>query len=149
MDSAVLFATDRGIMLISGSQTQCITDAINSKEPFDVLQLPGMAKLHSMLGHNADTCLPTAPFLEFIAECGMLYDYVHQRVIVYNPHYTYAYVYSLKSKEWGMMYSTIETGIGHRLARRFSVDFGRFASALCLKKTGKNFVNLKNEQNLA
>nr|DAH74717.1 MAG TPA: hypothetical protein [Caudoviricetes sp.] len=111
MDNAVLFATDRGIMLISGSQTQCITDVINSKEPFDVLQLPGMAKLHSMLGHNADTCLPTAPFLEFIAECGMLYDYVHQRVIVYNPHYTYAYVYSLKSKEWGMMYSTIEAGI--------------------------------------
>lgn len=111
MDSAVLFATDRGIMLISGSQTQCITDVINSKEPFDVLQLPGMAKLHSMLGHSADTCLPTAPFLEFIAECGMLYDYVHQRVIVYNPKYTYAYVYSLKSKEWGMMYSTIEAGI--------------------------------------
>lgn len=111
MDSAVLFATDRGIMLISGSQTQCITDVINSKEPFDVLQLPGMATLHSMLGHNADTCLPTAPFLEFIAECGMLYDYVHQRVIVYNPHYTYAYVYSLKSKEWGIMYSTIEAGI--------------------------------------
>lgn len=111
MDSAVLFATDRGIMLISGSQTQCITDVINSKEPFDVLQLPGMATLHTMLGHDADTCLPTAPFLEFIAECGMLYDYVHQRVIVYNPHYTYAYVYSLKSKEWGMMYSTIEAGI--------------------------------------
>ena len=111
MDSAVLFATDRGIMLISGSQTQCITDVINAKEPFDVLQLPGMAKLHTMLGHDADSCLPTAPFLEFIAECGMLYDYVHQRVIVYNPHYTYAYVYSLKSKEWGMMYSTIEAGI--------------------------------------
>ncbi len=111
MDSAVLFATDRGIMLISGSQTQCITDVINAKEPFDVLQLPGMDKLHSMLGHDADTCLPTAPFLEFIAECGMLYDYAHQRVIVYNPHYTYAYVYSLKSKEWGMMYSTIEAGI--------------------------------------
>lgn len=111
MDNTVLFATDRGIMLISGSQTQCITDVINAQEPFNVLQLPGMEKLHTMLGYDADTCLPTAPFLEFIAECGMLYDYVHQRVIVYNPHYTYAYVYSLKSKEWGMMYSTIEAGI--------------------------------------
>lgn len=111
MDSAVLFATDRGIMLISGSQTQCITDVINAEEPFNVLQLPGMDKLHSMLGHDADTCLPTAPFLNFISNCGMLYDYVHQRVIVYNHNYTYAYVYSLKSKEWGMMYSTIEAGI--------------------------------------
>lgn len=111
MDSAVLFATDRGIMLISGSQTQCITDVINAQEPFNVLQLPGMEKLHTMLGHDADTCLPTAPFLNFISNCGMLYDYVHQRVIVYNHNYTYAYVYSLKSKEWGMMYSTIEAGI--------------------------------------
>lgn len=111
MDNAVLFATDRGIMLISGSQTQCITDVINAQEPFNVLQLPGMEKLHTMLDHDADTCLPTSPFLDFISDCGMLYDYVHQRVIVYNHNYTYAYVYSLKSKEWGMMYSTIEAGI--------------------------------------
>ena len=111
MDNAVLFATNRGIMLISGSQTQCITDIINCDYPFDVRQLPGVNKLHSLLGHDADTCLPTVPFLEFIAGCGMLYDYVHQRVIVYNPNYTYAYVYSLKSKEWGMMYSTIKDGI--------------------------------------
>lgn len=111
MDSAVLFITVRGIMLISGSQTQCITDAINSVESSDVSRLPGMAKLHSMLGHGADTCLPAVPFLEFIAECGMLYDYVHQRVVVYNPRYTYAYVFSLKSKEWGMMFSSIGSGI--------------------------------------
>lgn len=111
MDSAVLFPTDRGIMLISGSQTQCITDIINSKEPFNVLQLPGMDKLHTMLGHEADTCLPTKAFLDFLSDCGMLYDYVHQRVIVYNHGYTYAYVYSLRSKQWGMMYSTIEAGV--------------------------------------
>ncbi|MBP3511155.1 MAG: hypothetical protein J6K19_03840 [Prevotella sp.] len=111
MDSAVLFATDRGIMLISGSQTQCITDVINSQWPFNVLDLPGMDRLHTMLGHEADTCLPTAPFLDFISKCGMLYDYVHQHVILYNPDYTYAYIYSLRSKEWGMAYSTIQSGI--------------------------------------
>ncbi len=111
MDSAVLFVTDRGIMLISGSQTQCISDAINTDTPFDLYLLPGIDKLHSMLGHQSDTCLPAAPFLEFLSQCGMLYDYVHQRVIVYNPNYTYAYIYSLKSKEWGMMYSTIQSGI--------------------------------------
>lgn len=112
MDSAVLFATDRGIMLISGSQTQCITDVINSNEPFDIRKLTAMERLHAMLGHgDADTCIPTVPFLEFISGCGMLYDYVHQRVIVYNPAYTYSYVYSLKSHAWGMMYSTIKAGI--------------------------------------
>lgn len=111
IDSAVLFPSARGIMLISGSTATCISDTIKNDAPFDILKLPHMDKLHAMLGHNADTCLSTAPFLKFISECGMLYDYVHQRVIVYNPKYTYAYVYSLKSKEWGMMYSTIEVGI--------------------------------------
>lgn len=111
MDSAVLFATDRGIMLISGSQTQCISDIINTNEPFNVMQLPQMNKLHAMLGHTTDSCLPTVSFLKFLSGSGMLYDYVHQRVIVYNPAYTYAYVFSLKSREWGMMYSTIKAGI--------------------------------------
>lgn len=111
MDSAVLFATDRGIMLISGSQTQCITDEINARNPFDVAQLTGIEELLSMIEQEADTCLPTLSFLDYIADGGMIYDYAHQRVIIYNRNYSYAYVYSLKSKEWGMMYSTIEAGI--------------------------------------
>lgn len=109
LDSAVLFPTDRGIMLISGSQTQCISEAINSEYPFDALRLPGFDKLHTMLRHEpaTDKCLPTLPFTEFLKQCRMLYDYVHQRVIVYAPTITYAYVYSLKTQQWGMMFSNL------------------------------------------
>ena len=109
LDSAVLFPTDRGIMLINGSQTQCISEAINSEYPFDALQLPGFDKLHTMLGHEpaTDKCLPTLPFTKFLKQCRMLYDYVHQRVIVYAPGITYAYVFSLKTNQWGMMFSNI------------------------------------------
>lgn len=111
IDSAVLFPTDRGIMLISGSNVQCISDAINTETPFDVRLLPGMDKLHALLEYDIDTCTPTIPFTQFLKKCGMLYDYVHQRIIVYHPEKTYAYVYSLKSKEWGMMYSNILAGV--------------------------------------
>lgn len=109
LDSAVLFPTDRGIMLIAGSQTVCISEAINSEYPFDATQLPGFTGLHAMLGHepSTDTCLPTMPFTKFLRQCRMLYDYVHQRVIVYAPGVTYAYVYSLKSQQWGMIFSTV------------------------------------------
>lgn len=109
IDNAVLFATDRGIMLISGSQTQCISGAINSEYPFDATRLPGFTKLHAMLGHepSTDKCLPTLPFTEFLKKCQMIYDYVHQRVIVYAPSVTYAYVYSLKTQQWGMIFSNI------------------------------------------
>ena len=118
IDSSVLFATNRGIMLISGSQTQCITDSIFSETPFNVLQLPGIDQLHDKLGHTSDTCLPTKPFLGFLEGCQIIYDYVHQRIFVYNPtmtngapQYTYAYVFSLKSKMWGMVFTNLESNI--------------------------------------
>ena len=125
-DDAVLFATDRGIMLIQGSQTACITDQIASKVPFNVLDLPGIDQLHTKLGHTTDACLPIKPFLGFLDGCRMVYDYVHQHIIVFNPkmktetvesvtvtspEYTYAYVYSLKSKQWGMMFSELASPI--------------------------------------
>ena len=111
IDSAVLFPTDRGIMLISGSQTQCISDVITNDVEFDVRSLPGMDQLHAMIGHGEDTCFPVVPFLDFISSCVMVYDYLHQRIIVFNKAYTYAYVYSLKSKKWGMTFSTIANTI--------------------------------------
>lgn len=122
LDSEVLFATDRGIMLLTGSQATCITDNINAQQPFNVLDLPGFTELHAKLGHTDDTCFPTKPFLEYLKGCRMIYDYIHQRVIMYNPttvtnngvttrKYTYAYVYSLKSRMWGMTFTNINSSI--------------------------------------
>lgn len=121
IDSSVLFPTARGIMMISGSQTQCITDVIDTPRPFDCLALPGMRELHARLGHPADTCLPTAPFGRFLSGCGILYDYVHQRIILFNPAHTYAYVYSFRSQTWGMIYSDIAAGV-NSYPETFAVD---------------------------
>ena len=114
LDNSVLFATDRGIMLITGSETACITDGIFDETPFDVTALPGVTQLHTLIGHTADACLPTKPLLAFLSGCQIIYDYVHQRIFVFNPEtengepiYTYAYVYSLESKKWGMIHSLL------------------------------------------
>lgn len=122
LDSTVLFVTDRGIMHVSGSEAQCISDNIFAEHPFDVLGLPCIDQLHSKLGHGTDTCLPVKAFLGFLAGCRMVYDYIHQRIIVFNPtttttggvttqNYTYAYVFSLKSRMWGMMYSNLDYSV--------------------------------------
>lgn len=107
IDSALLFASKRGIMLLSGSESQCISDVLNSDYPYDIRGLKGIMTLHEMLGHPSDTCLPIAPFSQFIVHCKMAYDYPHQRIIIYNTSQNYAYVYSLKAKAWGMMYSDL------------------------------------------
>ena len=110
IDSAVLFATDRGIMLISGSESQCISDILNGDEVFNPLDLPAGEELITQAGFTTEQ-LNYIPFMDFLKNCGMLYDYTHQRIIVYNPNCRYAYVYSLKDKAWGMMPSNIEDGL--------------------------------------
>ena len=121
IDDAVLFATQRGIMLIQGSQAQCITDTVFSQAPFNVLDLPAMSQLHAKLGHMThDHGLLVKPFLNFLSACRMVYDYVHQHIIVFNPTlgddrqplYSYAYVFSLRSKQWGMILSHLVSPVG-------------------------------------
>lgn len=114
IDSAVLFATDRGIMLLQGSQATCISDVLNGENAVPIAALP---KIDKILGHadlSKDT-LKILPFMDFLRDCRMLYDYVHQRIIAYNTNRehncSYAYVFSLKSKQWGMIQSDIADNV--------------------------------------
>ncbi len=146
IDSAVLFPTDRGIMLISGSETQCISDSINTDTPFDFISLPGARFLHSLLGSPGEQTLKLIPFTEFLRTCRMIYDYTHQRIIVYTPcesaitppwenedsgagqsqqpsGFMYAYVFSLQTNSWGLMQTRIADGIDS-YPRALAVDTG-------------------------
>lgn len=111
LDNAVLFATKRGIMLLSGSQSSCITDSIDglgfnftdsiSPESYNILV--------RVLGFP--TNIDTIPFKDFITDCRMLYNYKGQRIVLFNPNHTYAYVYSMRSKLWGMMPSNFTDSV--------------------------------------
>ena len=107
METSVLFTTDRGIMLISGSQAQCISEAIDDDgQPF-TLQHPAVDDMATMLGLDVGI----SPFKDFVRECRMVYDYTGQRIIVFNPGYNYAYIYSLESNKWGMMQCNIDYSV--------------------------------------
>ena len=114
IDSAVLFATDRGIMLLQGSQATCISDILNGQNALPITMLPKIDKIleHADLSKES---LNILPFMDFIRDCRMIYDYEHQRIIVYNNskeyNCNYAYIFSLKSKQWGMMQSNIADNV--------------------------------------
>lgn len=108
VDSAVLFTSQRGIMLLAGSQAQCISDAINNDLTICLDDLPGM----SDITHPAS--LRIAPLPAFLNDARMIYDYPHQRIIIYNSHidrFPYAYVFSLRSNLWSLMTSRIQYSI--------------------------------------
>lgn len=121
LDSTVLFATNRGIMMLSGSSSICISEVLDSINPFTIEQLPNSYAIAGLNGFNVFD-FNYAPFRQYIKECRMIYDYTNQRIIVFNPstetvgevtrrRYSYAYVYSLKSKQWGMMKAYLNDNI--------------------------------------
>ena len=110
IDSAVLFTTDRGIMLLQGSQAICISDVLNGDNIVPLTALPKIDKILSHVELEEGT-LKILPFMEFVKDCRMIYNYEHQRIIVYNKDCKYAYVWSLKSKMWGMMQSKIADNV--------------------------------------
>lgn len=103
IDSAVLFPSTRGIMLISGSQTQCISEILEDTTLFDISSLPGLPSLF----HPGLVPARRCPFTVYREKCRMVYDYISQRVTVFNPGMPYAYVFSLRSRMWSVTESTL------------------------------------------
>lgn len=95
IDTAVLYATKRGVMLLAGEKAVCVTDVIATDEQPDLLPVPGVT-MPTMVG-----------FTEYLDGCRVVYDYRRQRIVLYHPQVDYAYVFSLRSKLWGMMTSDL------------------------------------------
>lgn len=108
IDSAVLFATERGVMLLSGSVSICISDILDADVPFHFADMPHSDKILSLVGISRGS-VNYCPFKTFINDGKMIYDYLQQRLILFNPSYDYAYVYSFESKAWGIMASDLNS----------------------------------------
>ena len=104
LDRSVLFPTKRGIMMISGSQSTCITEVLHDN-PASLLSHDVVKKMSRAEGVEPTTEIPDSGFLSYLDNAGMVYDYTRQRVIVFNQDKMYAYVLSLTSKMWSTIRS--------------------------------------------
>lgn len=103
LDRSVLFPTKRGIMMISGSQSTCITEVLHD-DPASLLSHDVVKKISRAEGVEPSE-IPDSGFLSYLDNAGMVYDYTRQRVIVFNHDKMYAYVLSLTSKMWSTIRS--------------------------------------------
>lgn len=99
IDNAVLFTSERGIMMLSGSQCVCISDSLDPNRSTSLKSLPKSDELSREAGIPKEQT-DHLPLKDFLAEAEMIYDYPRQRLYAYNPKTSYTYVYSLKSKQW-------------------------------------------------
>lgn len=124
IDSAVIFATNRGIMIISGSNVLPISDEINSEFPFNIHSLPSFNQIieahapgirNIISPSNSDYNFPI-PFSNYLEKGRIVYDYTNQRILIFDPQTnetsfspntinTPTLVFSLESKMWGSLAS--------------------------------------------
>ena len=145
-DSAVLFATDRGVLLLSGATAECITDPLRDDDR--PAQLPAANSLLDAFtrrtGHKI-TPSQASPltWADFLRGIRVLYDYPHRRILLYNPDADYAYVFSARTSLWGMMPSRLTAtlaswpaplAVAHGEVLDFSQDGDDHAPALLLTR---------------
>ena len=130
IDDAVLFVSERGLMLLSGSRCVCISDSIFNRKRGGVFGLPQLELLLKKNKNDSSVPLPIIePLLDYLKEARILYDYVNQRIIVFKSTSgeggNYAYVYSLSSRQWSF------------LPRSLSRVVNLYPYALALDKEGR------------
>lgn len=101
IDDAVLYPTNRGIMMQQGRNSICITDQLDGY-PFNFMEMKYANKIIATNGTESGE-ISYIRFRDYLKSADMIYDYYDNRIIVFNPNQAYAYVYSLKSKMWGTM----------------------------------------------
>lgn len=119
LDNAVIYSTARGIMLLSGADTQCLTTVLDNHS-FNTEVIKGISGWFDAsrtclgtLDFHSELPLVMLPFKEFIKGCRIVYDYTHQLIVIFNPSadVRYAYVYSLESQSWGMQSINLVYGV--------------------------------------
>lgn len=99
LDQAIVYLTDSGLMLMTGSDLQNISAYMNGvhykieTDASNMLPLTTWGQFISILNDGTS-------FMEFMREAEIAYDYAGARLICFNKGKFYAYVYEFRSSSW-------------------------------------------------
>lgn len=102
IDQAIVFVTKRGVSVLSGSDTQGISDNMLGKHyslPLTETETLAGTKWEFARGILADE----TPFMEYVETSRCTYDYAGKRLIFFQRDAWYAYVYKLDTQSWHKM----------------------------------------------
>lgn len=99
-DDAILYASDRGIIMQQGRSSKCITEALDDY-PFDYNKMPHSREILATGKIPSIGVAYRMPIRQYLKEAEMVFDYYNSRLVLFNPNCKYAYIYSLRSGMWG------------------------------------------------
>ena len=109
-DDAILYASDRGIIMQQGRSSKCITEALDAY-PFDYNTMPHSAEILATGEIPSIGVAYRMPIRQYLKEAEMVFDYYNSRLVLFNPNCKYAYIYSLRSGMWGTIPNTFRSRV--------------------------------------
>lgn len=99
VSGGVVFATERGVMVISGGQVSELSELITGNG----VDMVG-SELYTKIMHKAaaEWNITLDNIRKYIKGAVIAYNYLHDEVIISNPNKGYSYVYGLKSQRWSV-----------------------------------------------
>ena len=109
-DDAILYASDRGIIMQQGRSSKCITEALDDY-PFDYNTMPHSREILATGEIPSIGVAYRMPIRQYLKEAEMVFDYYNSRLVLFNPNCKYAYIYSLRSGMWGTIPNTFRSRV--------------------------------------
>ena len=109
LDSAVAFASGKGLMLLAGSRTSCLSEALDGKPA--VMYLPGAWT--EALGLHGIDCSAAGTFLHYLGSARAGFSYSEKEIYITSGEYDYYYVYGVDTGLWSRRCGRITTLINN------------------------------------
>lgn len=107
LDTSVAFSTDKGLMVISGAQTELISENIYGFLPSCTISSPIIGKILDVA--KLGSSLSSVTFPDYLEGAKVGFNYQGQEIIVANKDYDYSYVFSLKTAQWHKISQNIQS----------------------------------------
>lgn len=100
IDQAVVFLTDKGLMLLQGSQITDISPNMNGRRY--VIEPVAMSIIEAQHGFSeySDILSDSTPFVAFMKKAKIAYDYAGKRLVCIHPDKMYQYVFKMDTQTW-------------------------------------------------
>ena len=100
IDDAVVFVTNKGLMMVSGSQAVNLSPFMNGRHYTLDSDAKVIIQNHKDFSHLIPAMTDATPFMAFMKKASIAYDYSGQRLICIAPDEKYQYIYKLDTQTW-------------------------------------------------
>lgn len=106
-DDAIVFSTDSGLKILSGSTVRDLSSDMEGYLPTAVDSSPIIKKIAGVGGFSDK--LSSTEFIYYLEEAKVGYNYEDKEIIVANRNYPYSYVFNMQSGSWYKISASISS----------------------------------------